>query len=187
MECGVGVLVYAILQFIAFMFLLSGSLVDMFHVNEYFSANSDYCLTYWGLKERCTDMKNVKSLDEFFKHCSFARDHFHTARVLALVSIVVFGLASLLGFMTMCCYNSLGWGCLLLNIVGIVTSAFSWAPMVVLSRYDNLTFCTELPVTFAFGSGFALLIVAWILDIINIFFLLFPCQSNGSDKNLYVT
>ncbi|TPP50483.1 Amastin surface glycofamily protein [Leishmania donovani] len=130
-------LVYAILQFIAFFFVLVATPIDMFRSRKDFPA-------------------------------------------FAVISIFVYGTAFVLGLIALCCCACLRWVCLALNVAGIATLCIVWASMVVIYYKDEGFACSPFRDFFSYGAGFALLVVAWCLDIINVGLLLLPFEATLS-------
>ncbi|TPP50763.1 Amastin surface glycofamily protein [Leishmania donovani] len=83
----------------------------------------------------------------------------------------------LFGFILLWCCSAFRWVCVALNIVGIGTVCVVWVLMVKVYHIDDGTVCMVLDKGFRFGIGFGLLLVAWVLDIIAIFFLLLPLEA----------
>ncbi|XQJ30457.1 Amastin surface glycoprotein, putative [Leishmania guyanensis] len=61
-----------------------------------------------------------------------------------------------------------------LNIVGAVTLCLVWTAMVMTYITDEEPFCPEEKRYHTYGSGFVLIVLAWILDLLNIVSLLLP-------------
>ncbi|CAJ1018460.1 Amastin surface glycoprotein, putative [Leishmania lindenbergi] len=175
-------LLYAVLQFIAFLFVLVGTPLDMFHLRSGGRFGNTPCITLWGLNEECYTSRNDISLDTLWMDCPSRRDRFRVAQVFAIISIFVYGLAALLGFILLCCCSCLRWVCLALNIAGIATLCVVWASMV--RTYEKADgFCVREKLVSFFGVGFSLLVMAWCLDITNIAFLLLPWQGRDPTKS----
>ncbi|CAM37199.1 amastin-like protein [Leishmania braziliensis MHOM/BR/75/M2904] len=181
MEFTVTLLLYAIFQFIAFLFVLVATPLDMFRVKELGRFGSTPCLTLWGGKENCNDLKSDTSYHELWSFCLERFSRFRLAQVFAVISIFVYGSAALLGFIVVFCCICLRWVCLALNITGAVTVCVVWV-LMVFDYYNAEGLCPAINTRFNFASGFALLLAAWCLDIINIVFLLIPCQPMDPSK-----
>ncbi|CBZ24113.1 putative amastin-like protein [Leishmania mexicana MHOM/GT/2001/U1103] len=180
MACNISMTLYVISQFLAFLFVLVATPIDMFYVKELGRFSNAQCLTLWGGKEQCYSSTYDVSYDELWENCPHRRLQFRVAATLAVISIFVYGLAFILGFITLCCCICLRWVCLMLNIIGIGTVGAVWALMVVIYYNDDGLFCPRVSSRFDFGVGFALLVVAWCLNIINILFLLLECQAEDA-------
>ncbi|CAJ1014503.1 putative Amastin surface glycoprotein [Leishmania utingensis] len=183
MEFNPFIIVYSILQFIAFLLVVAGTVLDMFRVRGVFIPTPQACLTLWGFKDSCSDGKISLTLEQFFYQCTDARNHFYVAAALAVMSIFVYCAAFVLGVIMLYCCVYLRWACLVLNILGSVTLATSWVFVLVVSHRTNLSNCLQVPVSISFGIGFALLIVAWVLDLVSIAFLFIPWQNQDLDES----
>ncbi|XQJ30503.1 Amastin surface glycoprotein, putative [Leishmania guyanensis] len=96
---------------------------------------------------------------------------FRVAEAFAIISILVYGAAFALGVIMLFCCPIGRWICLALNIVGAVAVCVVWATMVVTFFYDEGAFCPALQRFCHYGAGFALFVIAWVLDVLNIFVL----------------
>ncbi|KPA82130.1 amastin-like protein [Leptomonas pyrrhocoris] len=178
----VGIVIYCILQFIAFLFLLVGTPIDMFRAKNEDTIGNKPCLTMWGTKEKCYSTKYDIRPDDLFVLCKERRDRFRAAEAFAIIHIVVYLVACILGFVQLCCCSCLRWACLALNILGI-TSCISWAIMADLylrNSSASLTWsgspnCYKFNLAFKYGAGFGLLVTAWCLNIVAMVFLMLPC------------
>ncbi|TPP49064.1 Amastin surface glycofamily protein [Leishmania donovani] len=170
-------LLYVISQFFAFLLVLVGTPIDMFRANDTSRIGNTPCLTLWGGKDKCySTIYNVKS-DDLWANCPDRRLQFRVAQALAVISIVVYGLAFILGFIALCCCFCLRWVCLTLNILGFGTLGVVWALMVVAYYKDGGRDCARENLDHQFGAGFILLVVAWCLNTIDIWFLLLECEA----------
>ncbi|KAL7696245.1 amastin-like protein [Lotmaria passim] len=182
MVCHIGFIIYSILQFIAFLFILVGTPIDMFRAHEKSVWGNTQCLTMWGFKMKCYSNTYDIKPSELFPACTERRDRFRAAEAFAIISIVVYGVACIFGFVQLCCCSCLRWACVLLNIFGI-TSCISWAIMSDLYLKDTTSSptwttsvnCHKLKLNYKHGAGFALLITGWALNLVGIVFLAFPC------------
>ncbi|XUY37301.1 amastin-like protein, putative [Leishmania panamensis] len=166
-------LLYVIVQFIAFLFVLVGTPIDMFRpLNERRLGNTP-CITLWGSKDECYSSRIDVSLEQLWVECPGRRSLFKTAQVFAIISICVYGIAAVLGFIALCCCSCLHWVCLALNLTGAITLCVVWASMVVVYEKADGP-CVRDKDLSVLGSGFALLVIGWCLDIINIALLLLP-------------
>ncbi|TPP49074.1 Amastin surface glycofamily protein [Leishmania donovani] len=180
MACRIGMILYVIFQFLAFLLVLVGTPIDMFRVKELGRFANTPCLTLWGGKEECYSTMYDVSYEELWANCTHRRLQFRVAASLAVISIVVYGLAFILGFIMLFCCFCLRWVCLTLNILGFGTLGVVWALMVVVYYKDDGLFCPRVSSRFDFGFGFILLVVAWCLNIIDIWFLVLPCTVGDS-------
>ncbi|CBZ24105.1 putative amastin-like protein, partial [Leishmania mexicana MHOM/GT/2001/U1103] len=137
------------------------------------------CVTLWGGKIDCRKAQITISLDEVWVNCPRARNNFRLAQVFAIISAIVYGFAFLFGFLLLYCCSGFRWVCLALNIVGAVTAGFVWALMVMTYKVHGPKY-VELSRFFNFGTGFGLYVCAWVLDILDLIFLLLPWQLGES-------
>ncbi|CBZ40934.1 uncharacterized protein, partial [Leishmania mexicana MHOM/GT/2001/U1103] len=93
-----------------------------------------------------------------------------------------YGFAFLFGFLLLYCCSGFRWLCLALNIVGAVTAGVVWVLMVVTYRVQEPK-CPELSITYNFGTGFGLILCAWVLDILDLIFLMLPWQLGESGES----
>ncbi|CAJ1014387.1 Amastin surface glycoprotein, putative, partial [Leishmania lindenbergi] len=173
MACNVAVVLYAIFQLIAFIFLLLGTPIDMFRMRGESIFGNTPCETLWGSKYMCYGITYNATFAEFLRSCPHRFLIFRFAEVFVLISILVYGLAAFFGFILLCCCSCLRWVCLTLNVAGIATLGVVWAAMVLVYYQDDGGCEREMQKS-VFGLGFMLLLVAWCLDIINIVFLVIP-------------
>ncbi|TPP51073.1 Amastin surface glycofamily protein [Leishmania donovani] len=149
MTPSIPVIVYVVLQFVAFFFVLVGTPIDMFR-----SSNSSVfvgqCITLWGM-----------------------RHHLHPS----VRRSVHAGL-----YLLFCC-SLLRWVCLVLNVVGMVTSCIVWAAMAVTYNKTDDRVCLPVKTLGRYGAGFVLFVLAWILDVINIILLLLPYDGVDAGAN----
>ncbi|CAJ1986451.1 Amastin surface glycoprotein [Leishmania donovani] len=171
----IGMLLYALLQFFAFLFVLVGTPIDMFRPHGTSRFCSTPCLTLWGYKNECFNTAYDSWADDLWANCPDRRLQFRVAQALAVISIVVYGLAFILGFIMLFCCFCLRWVCLTLNILGSATLGVVWALMVVAYYKDDGNCCPMLSSRFDFGLGFILLVSAWSLDVLGIIVLLHIC------------
>ncbi|XUY37169.1 amastin-like surface protein, putative [Leishmania panamensis] len=170
----IGLIVYVIVQFFAFFFVLFGTPIDMFRLRSSPSSpDRSVVTTLWGLKLGVFSIRYGQNSDERWRNCTSRLNRFRLAQAFALISIFVYGTAFVLGLILLFCCSYLRWVCLALNIVGAATVCVVWAAMVV-TFYRNESSCLELGSIYNYGSGFTLLVLAWVLDILNIISLLLP-------------
>ncbi|CAJ1013910.1 Amastin surface glycoprotein, putative [Leishmania lindenbergi] len=179
----IGLLIYVVVQFVAFLFVLVATPIDMFRIRPRFTFAPNQCLTLWGIKNNCsTTVYDIRS-DSRWATCTPRRDRFRVAQAFAVISIFVYGAAFVLGVIMLFCCRWFRWVCLALNSVGAVTVCIVWACMAVSYNRDEGTGCQELRIVYSYGAGFVLLLLAWVLDILNIPVLLFLCQDSDSGEN----
>nr|CAJ2472076.1 unnamed protein product [Leishmania braziliensis]CAJ2472078.1 unnamed protein product [Leishmania braziliensis]CAJ2472080.1 unnamed protein product [Leishmania braziliensis]CAJ2472082.1 unnamed protein product [Leishmania braziliensis]CAJ2472084.1 unnamed protein product [Leishmania braziliensis] len=181
MEFNPFVIVYSILQFIAFLLVLVGTPLDMFRSRQRSVFNETSCVLLWGVKRNCSSIVYAATSDDRWVMCPTRRTHFRVARVFAVITIVVYCAAFVLGFIMLCCYACLRWVCLGLNIVGFVTLAIPLALMVVSYQTDEDLACPQLKRDFNFGIGFSLFAAALCLDLVNIAFLFIPWSHENEE------
>ncbi|CBZ41025.1 uncharacterized protein [Leishmania mexicana MHOM/GT/2001/U1103] len=181
MAVNLGVIVYVVLQLIAFVFVMIGTGVDMFYIKPELIVVHKFCVTLWGGKSDCRKPQITLPLDVGWGDCPRVRDNFRLAQVFAIISVIVYGFAFLFGCRLLYCCSGLRWLCLALNIVGAVTAGVVWALMVVTYRIKEPN-CEPLSLANNFGTGFGLFVFAWVLDILNIIFLMRPWQLGQSGK-----
>ncbi|XQJ30417.1 amastin-like surface protein, putative [Leishmania guyanensis] len=171
----IGLIVYVVVQFFAFFFVLFGTPIDMFRLRNSPSSPSEAVVTtLWGLKKGVFSTQYGLNSAEQWRNCTSRLNRFRLAQTFALISIFVYGTAFVLGLILLFCCSYLRWVCLALNIVGAATLCVVWAAMVV-TFYRNESFiCAEQGRLYNYGSGFTLLVLAWVLDILNIISLLLP-------------
>ncbi|CBZ40994.1 uncharacterized protein [Leishmania mexicana MHOM/GT/2001/U1103] len=182
MTYSVLLLVYVILQFIAFFFVLVATPIEMFVERNPLRSSFPGCYTLWGFKFGCRSLDYVFPIDQVFTDCPVVQHRFRAAQAFAIISIFVYGAAFILGSILLFCCSFLRMVCLALNIVGIATLCVVWAAMAVTYNNREGRDCPALKNHWAYGTGFVLFVIAWILDIINIIFLLLPYEANNHDK-----
>ncbi|KPA82139.1 amastin-like protein [Leptomonas pyrrhocoris] len=176
----VGIVIYSILQFIAFLLILVGTPIDMFRAKNEDTIGNKPCVTMWGIKEKCYSTKYDIRPKDLFALCKGRLDRFRAAEAFAIINIAIYLVACILGFVQLCCCHCLRWVCLLLNILGI-SAVVTWAIMADAfgskSGADrfNIGYCGKLKDFSKYGAGFGLFVTAWCLDIVNIVFLMLPC------------
>ncbi|CBZ37649.1 amastin-like surface protein, putative [Leishmania donovani] len=168
MAPSVPLILYVVLQFVAFFFVLVGTPIDMFR-----SSNSSVfvgqCITLWGFKRDCFSLNYVRTVDVSFEKCPSRIARFRLAQGCAIISIFVYGAAFILGLILLFCCSLLRWVCLVLNVVGMVTSCVVWAAMAVTYNKTDDRACLPVKTLGRYGAAFVLFVLAWILDVINIF------------------
>ncbi|TPP42966.1 Amastin surface glycofamily protein [Leishmania donovani] len=179
MGCKFTFLVYAILQLIAFLSVLIGTPLDMFRgdLNDF---GERPCVTLWGFKRMCYSIVYALDTDEKWATCHKRRSRFRMAEALAAISIMVYCAAFVLGVIMLFCCSLLRWVCLTLNVVGLLTLGITWVFMVLAYVQEDGVLCPALRTDYKFGYGFFLLLVAWVLDLVDIVFLLIPVHRKNS-------
>ncbi|CAG9581905.1 amastin-like protein [Leishmania major strain Friedlin] len=198
--CRVGIAIYCLLQLIAFIFILVGTLIDQFRVQNVDALSNDPCLTIWGFKDKCISLKWSVRTKDLWKGCPQRLQRFNAAEALSIAAVLISALACLIGFVMLCCCRCLRWLCLILNILAtfcgcavtaLMTDAFYNNHEEGLQQYNNSCYALRQngsvihpsaiadgnPVAthYKYGAGFAIYIVGWGLCFINIFFLMLPC------------
>ncbi|CBZ40913.1 uncharacterized protein [Leishmania mexicana MHOM/GT/2001/U1103] len=175
MTYSVLLLVYVILQFIAFFFVLVATPIEVLVERNPLLGGVLACFTLWGYKLRCHSLDYVFTIDQEFSDCPVVIHRFRAAQAFAIISIFVYGAAFILGSILLYGCSFLRWVCLALNIVGIATLCVVWAAMAVTYNKEEGRFCPAIKDDGTYAAGFVLFVIAWILDIINTFMLLLPC------------
>ncbi|CBZ37647.1 amastin-like surface protein, putative [Leishmania donovani] len=179
----VTVLLYVILQFIAFLLVLVATPIDMFRLKKLYQyPHPNPCYTLWGAKFDCSSSTYSVKLSMMWSPCPSRRNLFRLAQVFAVISIFLYGAAFILGLIVLRCCPWLRWVCLVLNIAGMATLCIVWAAMVVTYYKDVPQRCMPLHFFVNYGAGFGLCLVAWCLDIINIGLLLLPLRVRDPGK-----
>ncbi|CBZ25971.1 amastin-like surface protein-like protein [Leishmania mexicana MHOM/GT/2001/U1103] len=176
-------LVYIILQFIAFFFVLVATPIDMFRRKDVLPDGTFTCYTLWGFKSDCYFLHYLFTINEEFSQCPALLHRFRAAQAFAIISILVYGGAFVASFAILYGYSFIRWVCLALNIVGIVTLCVVWAAMAVTYNSNDDSQCLRFKNLLTYGAGFVLFVIAWILDIINTVILLLPCTVTDSDED----
>ncbi|XQJ30430.1 amastin-like surface protein, putative [Leishmania guyanensis] len=171
MELNIPLLLYAVVQFVAFIFVLVATPLEVFRFKPHVT-NITGCLTLWGYNAKCSSASNDGTLYDVWEECPGHLMRFHAAEAFAIISIFVYGAAFVLGVIMLFCGSILRWICLGLNIVGAITVCIVWATMVRSYFNDDGEECPALQSVTVYGAGFALFVAAWVLDVINIFILL---------------
>ncbi|KPA82144.1 amastin-like protein [Leptomonas pyrrhocoris] len=195
----VGIVIYCILQFIAFLFLLVGTPIDQFRLGTDDMFSNSPCLTIWGWKNKCISATWSTLTNELWSNCTHRRDRFRASEGLAIAALAIALIACIFGFVMLCCCRCLRWLCFILNLLATGTGCAVSALMIdaYYNRHDSLTTgevvignitCGALRENafvkgevgagvahFKYGAGFALHIVGWGLCFINIIFLMLPC------------
>nr|CCM20278.1 Putative amastin-like protein [Leishmania guyanensis] len=188
MELNIPLLLYAVVQIVAFFCVLVGTLIVIFRISDPERIVNGY-ITLWGTTLTVGNSSVYSSSKVIWQMCPGRLMCFRIAQTLAILSILVYGAAFVLGVIMLFCCTLLRWICLTLNIVGAITLGIVWAAMVFTYFTDEGRLCQSLKSFAGYGAGFALLVAAWVLDILNIVFLLLPFhitvfrELDGSNEN----
>ncbi|XQJ30609.1 Amastin surface glycoprotein, putative [Leishmania guyanensis] len=180
MEFNPFIIVYAAIQFIAFLLVCR---YGAGHVSLQSRENFEDrpCITLWGLKPYCNSIVYSLSSDERFSLCPVRRKRFHMAQILAVVSVGVYGTAFALGVIMLYCCLHLRWVCLLLNIVGFVILPIPLALMVLSYKTDENSLCRSSETIMTLGLVFISSQLPWVWILSTLFFLLIPWQYDYLD------
>nr|CAJ2471315.1 unnamed protein product [Leishmania braziliensis] len=182
MEFNIALLVYAVVQFFAFLFVLVATPLDMFRFRMNFF-NITGCMTLWGLKNTCNSISHNITVYTVWADCPVRLRLFRAAGALAIISIFIYGAAFVLGVVMLFYRLILRWICLGLNIAGAISLFFIWVTMVITFLRDDDGPCPDLQRFTQYGVGFALFVVAWVLDIINILLLVLSIGNTISTES----
>ncbi|KPI85575.1 amastin-like protein [Leptomonas seymouri] len=197
--CRVGLVIYCILQLIAFLFILVGTPIDQFRLSSQEMFSNTPCLTLWGWKQKCNSATYDTRTNTLWSSCPNRKDRFRAAEALSIIAIGLSLIACILGFVMLCCCRCLRWLTLILNLLatGVACAVVALMIDAYYNNHDSPTVTDELATNitcgalredailkgevgsgkahFKFGAGFALFIVGWGLCFINIIFLMMPC------------
>nr|CAJ2465513.1 unnamed protein product [Leishmania braziliensis]CAJ2465514.1 unnamed protein product [Leishmania braziliensis]CAJ2465515.1 unnamed protein product [Leishmania braziliensis]CAJ2465516.1 unnamed protein product [Leishmania braziliensis] len=166
--------VYVVVQFITFFLVVFATPIEMFVLKPQFRSGTTPAVTLWGLKDGGFGNGYSRSLEELWSRCLNRLTRFRIAQALAVVTVLLYGAAFALGVVMLFCCSWLRFVCVALNIVGAITLGVVWGLMVVTYRTDDSPDCVRESVLSIYGAGFVLFVIAWVLDILNIFVLLLP-------------
>nr|CAJ2471608.1 unnamed protein product [Leishmania braziliensis] len=183
MAWSIGLLIYVVVQFVAFLLVLVATPIDMYWFRNPDGDSPNECITLWGLKITCSGSSYDFDSDGLWESCPPRRDRFRVSEAFAVISVLVYCAAFVLGVIMLFCCRYLRWVCLALNSVGAVTLWIVWACMAVAYHKNEGLHCQPIKEFYTYGAGFVLLVLAWLLDILNIPVLLFLCQDSGSGEN----
>ncbi|CAJ1004890.1 putative Amastin surface glycoprotein [Leishmania naiffi] len=189
MALSIGFLIYTVVQFVAFVCVLTATPIDMFGFRNGSTLTRfpNQCITLWGVKTECKSLMYESLSERQWRRCPARRNRFRAAQAFAVISIFVYGAAFVLGAIMLFCCRWLRWVCLTLNSVGAVTVCIVLVSMVVTYNMDEGTSCFALKIFYIFSTGFFLLVVACALDVLNIAMLLFlwlDCCSREEEKTM---
>nr|CAJ2471614.1 unnamed protein product [Leishmania braziliensis] len=183
MAWSIGLLIYVVVQFVAFLLVLAATPIDMYRFRNPDGRSPNQCITLWGLKITCSGSSYDFDSDDIWEDCPPRRDRFRVSEAFAVISVLVYCAAFVLGVIMLFCCRYLRWVCLALNSVGAVTLWIVWVCMAVSYHKNEGPDCEPIKEFYTYGAGFVLLVLAWLLDILNIPVLLFLCQDSGSGEN----
>ncbi|AYU82524.1 amastin-like surface protein, putative [Leishmania donovani] len=184
MKYGITLILYVVLQFVAFLLLLVGTPLDMFRKTKLTGYGTVKCITLWGVKENCASLDYDLTIYLFFSSCETRTALFRIAQSFAVISVLVYGAAFSLGFAMLFWCHFLRLVCLVLNVVGAITLCVVWAIVVTVFHRMDGPLCVSLrDFHFVFGTGFFFLVLAWCLDTLNIIILLLPCTVSATTDN----
>nr|CAJ2471704.1 unnamed protein product [Leishmania braziliensis]CAJ2471706.1 unnamed protein product [Leishmania braziliensis] len=184
MTWNLALLLYLILQFFAFFFVLVATPLDVFHFKDIRNFTRRMCVTLWGFQLNCTSTSYDNSNDGLWRNCHNRRDRFRALQAFALISIFVYGAAFVMGVIMLFCCRWLRWVCLALNIVGAVTVLIVWLGIAVTFYKRDGERCPGMNTVSTYGAGFALFLLAWILNIANIVILLLLSLYENSSETV---
>ncbi|CBZ37648.1 amastin-like surface protein, putative [Leishmania donovani] len=174
-------ILYVVLQFVAFILLLVGTPLDIFRSNPAGMSKTLICITLWGFKNDCSSLHSDLTLDDIFHYCPDRLRRFRALQIFVIVSIVVYGAAFIAGFTLLFCFAVLRLTCMALNIVGSVILCVAIVIVAATFSKDDGQNCRRLSsIGYRLGASFFLFVVAWILDIINMIILLLPYTDTES-------
>ncbi|CBZ30188.1 amastin-like protein [Leishmania mexicana MHOM/GT/2001/U1103] len=180
----ISMLAYVVLQFIAFFFVLVGTPIDMFRQSPVLIPEAA-CLTLWGSKVSCSAVRYDLTAYNYWYLCPKSRQRWRSAELFAILSIFVYGTAVIFGYMRVYFCGYLRWVCLALNVAGIITLGIVWGLVVYVYHVPESINCISLKdFRYHFGAGLVLFLIAWCLNIINIVFLMIPCEASVSIEPL---
>ncbi|CAG9582056.1 putative amastin-like surface protein [Leishmania major strain Friedlin] len=185
MKRSIPLVVYVVVQFVAFLLVLVGTPLDIFRgVNPQVLGNLMVCITLFGVKVDCYNTTYAESAEVLWADCLNRLNRFHVAQAFAIISILVYFAAFFFGLLLIFCCPCLRWLCLALNIIGVVTLFIVWVAMVVTYYKDDNAACPKARNEFTFGIGFDLLMTAWCVDIIAaILMLTYAVNPSWMNKN----
>ncbi|CBZ40995.1 uncharacterized protein, partial [Leishmania mexicana MHOM/GT/2001/U1103] len=182
MAYSVPLILYVIIQLAALLLLLVGTPIEMFRVMV---PNGDpICITLWGSPYTCRSSDYLLYIEMLYGTCPSRVSRFRVAQAFVIISIAVYLAAFTAGLTLLFCCSFLRVVCLALNVVGAGTLCVVWVAMVVTYNKVDGPQCSRLKDRGTLGVGLILLVVAWILDIINIIFLLIPSQVRESVESV---
>ncbi|CAM37193.1 amastin-like protein [Leishmania braziliensis MHOM/BR/75/M2904] len=165
---------YAIIQLIAFFFVLLATPIDMYRFRREYITPNTTVTTLWGVKMGPLNTTNVIPTYILWRQCPARLNRFLLAQAFAVISILIYGAATVLGFIKLYCCDRLRMVCVVLNSVGAVTLCIVWGVVAMTYHMYEGPDCWQESVFSTYGAGFVLLLLAWLLDLFNIVILLLP-------------
>eukprot|EP00796_Vickermania_ingenoplastis_P007476 gene7476-biopygen5074 len=175
-----------------------GHPLDQFRSTQTDELQNTNCLTLWGCKKKCYDSGYSFRIKDNFPDCPDRTNRFKAAEAFSIITI---GLAFVCFFLAVCmdtccsyCKCCVRIVVTLLNILAVAGGAVVWGCMVASYHNEHNTCpalkdhyaCTDMGANVAeedinnepgskYGAGFALFLVGWILQTINLLIILLPC------------
>ncbi|CAM38425.1 putative amastin-like surface protein [Leishmania braziliensis MHOM/BR/75/M2904] len=165
---------YAILQAMAFLLVLVATPIDMYRFRRRYVTPNTTVTTLWGVKKGSLNTTNVIPTYILWRRCPARLNRFLLAQACAVISILIYAAAAVLGFIMLYCCHWLRVVCVALNSVGALTVCIVWAAVAVTYNTYEGPDCWQEGVFSTYGAGFVLLLLAWVLDLLNIVFLVLP-------------
>ncbi|XUY37197.1 amastin-like surface protein, putative [Leishmania panamensis] len=169
--CVVG---YAILQAVAFLLVLMATPIDMYRFRPHLVTPNATVTTLWGVKKGSLNTTNVIPTYILWRRCPARLYRFRLAQAFAVISILIYGAATVLGLIMLYCCHWLRVVCVVLNGVGALTVCIVWGVIAMTYHTYEGPDCWQECVFSTYGTGFIFLLLAWILDLLNMVFLLLP-------------
>lgn len=170
-----GLTLYAVIEFLALGFMVSGTVLEMFKASQSNDLGEVSCLSLWGERAKCSSVTIKPALDNFFLLCPKINDLFKVSLAFALLSVmIIFTCFVLAVCLCCCCYTC---GCfmrslvLLLTFIGSGAAGAVWICMTC-GYYNSYGDCRPLKDAYKLGLGFIFVVVAFGLNFINMFMVL---------------
>lgn len=160
----VGVIVYLVLSFIAFIFCIAGMPIGMFE-----SRTDDSCISIWGYKPRC--------LGSWFRHidfddwmgsglpCKKADSLIQGAQAFSVMCIIGGLFTVAVGLLQALNFADLAIVAVIIGSINLVATLVTWAAMTAM-YWSNLCGLIIYADTHTIGAGLALFISAWCLQMV---------------------
>lgn len=174
-------------EFLALLFFVIGTPIDMFRLKDIDSLGNTNCVTMWGFKEKChSTTYDVTFSKALFDTCESRYNYIVLTQACSLITIAAFLICFFFALLACCCTFRL---CccrvliFIISIVGTITGAIAWGSMVTIylnNQSDDFmvelnVLCSPWKLIFKYGAGFALLVTGWCLHAVNGLILLLPC------------
>lgn len=171
-------ILYTCLEFVAFVLFVVGTPIDMFRRSGEDTLGNTYCISLWGLKKKCYSTTYNYKINTLWELCSGRKNLFKAAEITAILTILILFVCFMLAFLACCCCKPCTCCIRLLlvplTIASIGTGAATWGCMA--SSYNSSNGkCPAIKKDWSYGAGFGLLVTAWVINVINMVFLLLPC------------